>query len=137
LSADVPIVVLSGGLVPLIEATLERFLGNEIRGIEVVANEVTLREGFGSIDQDGGSWKVRFRDDTVYGHDKAQAIKQYVEDREGMEEEEKPILLFAGDGISALGAAGHSDLLFAKQGEGVCLPEPPWWWIVWIATSQR
>lgn len=126
LSADVPIVVLSGGLVPLIEATLERFIGGDMRGIQVVANEVAVREGFESVDQDGGSWRVRFRDDTTYGHDKAQAIKLYAEDRERMEKNEMPILLFAGDGISDLGAAGHSDLLFAKQGEGACSLEPPW-----------
>jgi 2-hydroxy-3-keto-5-methylthiopentenyl-1-phosphate phosphatase len=34
---------------------------------------------------------------------------------------DKSILLFAGDGISDLGAAGHIDLLFAKQGEGTKL----------------
>lgn len=94
LSADVPIVVLSGGLVPLIEATLKHFIGDEMHGIEVVANfnGVAVREGFESVDQDGGSWRVQFRDDTDYGHDKARAIKRYAEDREGMEEWKKPIL---------------------------------------------
>lgn len=117
-SANVPIVVLSGGLAPMIEATLKRFVGHETAGLEVVANSVAVREGFESVNHDGGAWRVLFRDDTVYGNDKAQAIKPYAEYCDKMDEEDKPILLFAGDGISDLAAAGQTDLLFAKQGEG-------------------
>jgi 2-hydroxy-3-keto-5-methylthiopentenyl-1-phosphate phosphatase len=117
-SVSMPIVVLSGGLIPLIEATLEQFMEHELHGIEVVANSVAVRDGFKSINEDGGAWRVQFRDNSIYGNDKAQAIKPYAAHRETMGEADKPILLFAGDGISDLGAAGHTDILFAKQGEG-------------------
>lgn len=110
--------VLSGGLTPLIEATLEKLIGNKPSDIEVVANSVIAREGYRSMNEDGGAWRVQFRDDSIYGNDKAQAIKAYVEDRETMDDAEKPIFLFAGDGISDLGAAGNTDLLFAKHGKG-------------------
>jgi 2-hydroxy-3-keto-5-methylthiopentenyl-1-phosphate phosphatase len=120
-SVSMPIVVLSGGFIPLIEAALEQFTEHELHGIEVVANSVAVRDGFKSINEHGGAWRVQFRDNSIYGNDKAQAIKPYAEHRETMDEADKPILLFAGDGISDLGAAGHTDLLFAKQGEGIKL----------------
>lgn len=41
-----------------------------------------------------------------------------------MPDEERPILLYAGDGVSDLSAAAETDLLFAKQGKGIHLPEP-------------
>jgi 2-hydroxy-3-keto-5-methylthiopentenyl-1-phosphate phosphatase len=109
-SVSMPIVVLSGGLIPLIEATLVK---HGLCGIEVVANSVAVNE-------DGGAWTVQFRDNSIYGNDKVQAIKPYVEHRRTMGEAE-PILLFAGDGISDLGVARLTDLLFAKQGEGTKL----------------
>lgn len=121
-SVGVPVVVLSGGLTTLIEDTLEKLIGHKPQDIEVVANSVVIKEGFKSINEDGGAWKVQFRDDSIYGNDKARAIKLYLEYRETMDEADKPILLFAGDGISDLGAAGHTDLLFAKHGEGTELP---------------
>ncbi|KAG7285712.1 hypothetical protein NEMBOFW57_008005 [Staphylotrichum longicolle] len=92
-SANVPIVVLSGGLAPMIEATLKHFVGHETAEIEVVANSVAVREGFASVNHDGGAWRVLFRDDTVYGNDKAQAIKPYAEYCDKMDEEDRPILL--------------------------------------------
>lgn len=116
-SVSMPIVVLSGGLKPLIETTLQHF---KLLDIEVVANSVTVRDGFKSINEDGG-WRVQFRDDSPYGNDKAEAIKPYAKYVERMGEAERPILLYAGDGISDIGAAGHTDLLFAKQGEGTKL----------------
>lgn len=117
-SVSMPIVVLSGGLMPLIEATLVEY---GLRGIEVVANSVAVRDGFESINEDGGAWRVQFRDNSIYGNDKVQAIKPYAEHRRTVGPADKPILLFAGDGISDLGVAGHVDILFAKQGEGTKL----------------
>ncbi|KAF1961743.1 phosphoserine phosphatase [Byssothecium circinans] len=114
---SIPIVILSGGLVPLIEATLKQFMEHELHGIEVVANSIAVKDGFKSVNEDGGAWRVQFRDNSIYGNDKAQAIKPYAKHRKTMAEADKPILLFAGDGISDLSAAGYTDLLFAKQGE--------------------
>jgi 2-hydroxy-3-keto-5-methylthiopentenyl-1-phosphate phosphatase len=121
-SAGIPVVVLSGGLTTLIEATLEKLIGRKPQDIEVVTNSVVTKEGFKSINEDGGAWRVQFRDDSIYGNDKARAIKLYLEHRETIDEADKPILLFAGDGISDLGAAGQTDLLFAKHGKGTELP---------------
>ena len=125
-SVGVPIVVLSGGLAPMIEAMLEHLLGREARErIEVVANDVAVRDGFESIDADGGAWRVVFRDDSDYGHDKARAIMPYVRHFEALPTDtthgghKRPVLLFAGDGVSDLSAAGQTDLLFAKRGEGM------------------
>ncbi|KAK0658065.1 HAD-like domain-containing protein [Cercophora newfieldiana] len=118
-SAGVPIVVLSGGLMPMIEAILSHVLGCGARSrIEVVANDVEVREGFESIDQDGGAWRVVYRDESEYGHDKGSAIMPYAKHFEGMKGTggSRSILLFAGDGVSDLSALEQTDLLFAKRG---------------------
>ncbi|KAI4215483.1 MAG: hypothetical protein LQ351_001952 [Letrouitia transgressa] len=120
-SVSMPIVVLSDGLTSLIKAILEHFMKQELHGIEVVANSVAVRDGFKLINENGRSWRIQFRDDSIYGNDKAQAIRPYAEHRKKTGEADKPILLFAGDGISDIGAAGHTDLLFANQGEGTKL----------------
>jgi 2-hydroxy-3-keto-5-methylthiopentenyl-1-phosphate phosphatase len=38
---------------------------------------------------------------------------------------ERPVLLYAGDGVSDLSAAAETDLLFAKQGKGIDLLQLP------------
>lgn len=121
LSVSIPIVVLSGGLTPLSRALLAREIGQELHGVEVIANSVVVREGYSSINDGEGAWRVEFRDDTDYGHDKASTIRPYAQYREGMAENQRPILLYAGDGVSDLSAAKETDLLFAKQGEGAYL----------------
>jgi hypothetical protein len=123
-SVGAPIVVLSGGLTPMIEAMLKHLLGHAaLDRIEVVANDVAVRDGFGSVDEDGGAWRVVFRDDSVYGNDKGRAIVSYARHFEGLNncnnDKKRPISLFAGDGVSDLSAAGKTDLLFAKRGEGM------------------
>lgn len=120
MSVSVPIVILSGGLTPIIQALLTKSIGHELRGIEIVANSVVVQNKFRSVDDEGGAWRVQFHDDSVFGHDKASTIRQYAKHREGMPEHEKPILLYAGDGVSDISAAKEADLLSAKQGEGMC-----------------
>ncbi|KAI4214559.1 MAG: hypothetical protein LQ351_002976 [Letrouitia transgressa] len=119
MSVSVPIVILSGGLTPIIQALLTKSIGHELRGIEIVANSVVVQNKFRSVDDEGGAWRVQFHDDSVFGHDKASTIRQYAKHREGMPEHEKPILLYAGDGVSDISAAKEADLLSAKQGEGL------------------
>ncbi len=36
---------------------------------------------------------------------------------------ERPVLFYAGDGVSDLSAARETDLLFAKAGRGMWLPQ--------------
>jgi 2-hydroxy-3-keto-5-methylthiopentenyl-1-phosphate phosphatase len=50
-----------------------------------------------------------------FGHDKSLEIKPYAALPKG----ERPILLYAGDGVSDLSAAAETDLLFAKKGKGM------------------
>ncbi|KAL9044445.1 MAG: hypothetical protein Q9214_002417, partial [Letrouitia sp. 1 TL-2023] len=116
-SVSVPIVILSGGLTQTIQALLTTSIGHELRGIEIIANSVVVRNNFRSVNDEGGAWRVQFHDDSVFGHDKASTIRPYANLREGMPEHEKPILLYAGDGVSDISAAKEADLLFAKQGE--------------------
>lgn len=49
-----------------------------------------------------------------FGHDKSLEIKPYA----ALPENERPVLLYAGDGVSDLSAASQTDLLFAKKGHG-------------------
>ncbi|KUJ23516.1 phosphoserine phosphatase [Mollisia scopiformis] len=117
ISASIPLVILSGGLTPIIRALLGRAIGHELRGVEIIANSVVVRNGFESLNDQGGAWRVQFHDENIYGHDKACAIQPYTKHREGLPKHEKSILLYAGDGVSDLSAAKETDLLFAKQGE--------------------
>jgi 2-hydroxy-3-keto-5-methylthiopentenyl-1-phosphate phosphatase len=83
----------------MIRPVLAELIGPAADEVEVVANTVVPREGFDSIDEQGGSWRIEFRDKSVYGHDKSAAIKPYANHVDGCEESDRPILHYAGDGI--------------------------------------
>lgn len=52
---NIPVVVLSGGMEPIIRALLENFLGKEeVKGLQIVSNSVDIRED--------GQWDIVFRD---------------------------------------------------------------------------
>lgn len=123
-SVSMPIVVLSGGLTPLISATLSKLVGPSAERIEVVANEVITRSAFQSTDDKGG-WSVQFRDDSKHGNDKAATIRPYAQHRNEVSDGIKSILMYAGDGVSDLSAARETDLLFAKDKQGGFLPVDP------------
>lgn len=111
---NVPIVVLSGGMRPVIGALLARLLGPDaMRGLQVVSNEVAVRPGKTSLDDLAG-WEIVFRDESGFGHDKAREIAGY----KALPEGDRPALYYAGDGVSDLSAARETDLLFAKEGRG-------------------
>lgn len=59
---NVPIVVLSSGMVPIIRALLVKLLGEELDNIQIVANQVKVREGKKSINEEGG-WEIEYHDD--------------------------------------------------------------------------
>ena len=120
-SASIPVVVLSGGLTPMIHAVLSKWIGPEAENIEVIANAVVPRAGFDSVNEEGGAWKIEYRDNSEYGHDKASSIRPYAKFVEGMEEGTKPILLYAGDGVSDISAAKQTELLFAKKEQGMSI----------------
>jgi 2,3-diketo-5-methylthio-1-phosphopentane phosphatase len=110
---NVPIVVLSSGMAPAIHALLERHLGSKPENISVISNDIRPRSGK-SINEQGG-WQISFRDNSHFGHDKSHAIKPYA----GLTGPSRPVLMYAGDGVSDLSAASETDLLFAKCGMGL------------------
>lgn len=58
---NVPIVVLSSGMVPIIHALLVKLLGHEPENIQIVANQVASRDGKDINSKCG--WQIDFHDD--------------------------------------------------------------------------
>lgn len=101
---NVPIVVVSSGMEPIIRALLAKLVGQEAaEDIQIVSNHVKINED--------GSWHIVYRDESSFGHDKSRAIRPY------KTKIERPTLLYCGDGVSDLSAARETDLLFAKKGK--------------------
>lgn len=107
LSQDIPVIVLSSGMEPIIRALLTDLVGPSAAKIEIVSNQVKKNP-----DQ---SWDIVYRDGSDFGHDKSLAIRPYAALPKG----ERPILFYCGDGVSDLSAARETDLLFAKAGQGM------------------
>ncbi|PIL30159.1 hypothetical protein GSI_07737 [Ganoderma sinense ZZ0214-1] len=100
---DVPIVIISSGMAPIIRAVLSNLIGEEDSNtIEIVSNEVEVHED--------GTWSIKYRHPTSgFGHDKSQAILPY------RALPEPPLIFFFGDGVSDMSAARHADVLFVKE----------------------
>ncbi|GIJ81803.1 hypothetical protein Asppvi_000306 [Aspergillus pseudoviridinutans] len=108
---NVPIVVLSSGMKPIISALFESLLGHKPRShLHIVSNDVESRDGK-DINTTGG-WQIKYHDDSHFGHDKSLEIKPYA----ALPVDKRPTLLYAGDGVSDLSAAAETDLLFARKG---------------------
>lgn len=104
---DIPIIVVSSGMKPIIKALLQNLVGEEsIDQIEIISNDVKVNED--------GSWEIIYRDETPFGHDKSRAIRPY---REARKDVKTQTLFYCGDGVSDLSAAKETDLLFAKRGK--------------------
>lgn len=58
---NVPVVVLSSGMVPIIRALLQHLVGPEAKDIQIVSNDVAPRDGK-SINEEGG-WQIIFHDE--------------------------------------------------------------------------
>lgn len=58
---NVPIVVLSSGMIPIISALLENLLGHKPEDLHIVANDVVSRDGK-DINSEAG-WEIQFHDD--------------------------------------------------------------------------
>ncbi|CCD25860.2 putative phosphoric monoester hydrolase NDAI_0G00840 [Naumovozyma dairenensis CBS 421] len=109
---NVPIVVVSSGMRPIIKDLLSRLLGaDSIDKIDIESNEVEVDEQ--------NQWKVIYKDETPFGHDKSITIDDYKKKFEsGLKQgETRPTYFYCGDGISDLSAAKECDLLFAKRGK--------------------
>ena len=117
----VPVIVLSSGMEPVIRALLEEFLGAEaMKDIEIIANSIKTRAPNHSFDKANG-WTIDFHDDSSFGHDKSLAIRPYADAIAKLPDNEKPTLLYAGDGVSDLSAARETDLLFAMEGRDLVI----------------
>lgn len=111
LENNIPVVVLSGGMEPIIHALLKKLIGPTADKMQVVGNFVAPREGK-SINEEGG-WQIQFRhEESGFGHDKSVELRKY----SSLPEDIRPTMFYAGDGVSDLSAARETDLLFAKQG---------------------
>jgi len=113
LTQNIPTVVVSSGMTPIIKAILRNLVGPDADKIDVVCNEVQARPGK-NINEEAG-WELIYHDDSHFGHDKSLTIRPYAE----LPKNERPTLFYAGDGVSDLSAAKETDLLFAKKGHGV------------------
>jgi 2,3-diketo-5-methylthio-1-phosphopentane phosphatase len=111
LKNNIPVVVLSSGMEPVIKALLEKLVGPDASKMQVLANNVGPRPGK-KINEEGG-WTILFRHpDSGFGHDKSIELRKYSSLPEGV----RPTMFYAGDGVSDLSAARETDLLFAKKG---------------------
>jgi len=100
---DIPVIIVSSGMAPIIRAVLSNLLGeNDAKDIDIISNDV-------EIDSDG-KWSIKYRHPTSgFGHDKSWAILPY------RDLTDPPVLFFFGDGVSDMSAAKHADVLFVKQ----------------------
>ncbi|TBU27991.1 HAD-like domain-containing protein [Dichomitus squalens] len=103
---DIPIVIISSGMAPIIRAVLSNLIGeDDSKEIEIVSNDVDIHED--------GTWSIKYRHPTSgFGHDKSQAILPY------RELSDPPLIFFFGDGVSDMSAARHADVLFVKEKPG-------------------
>lgn len=65
-SVNMPVVVLSSGMQPFIHALLQHLVGKEADDIQIISNDVRVREGKSSIDEVGG-WEITFHDESHFG----------------------------------------------------------------------
>lgn len=95
----VDLTIVSSGIAPLIERALHR---SGLARVKVLANGV-------STDADG--WTLKFRDDSLNGHDKAAAVRAAVARNE--------TVAYIGDGYSDYEAATAAQVRFAKRGRSL------------------
>ncbi|CAG89785.1 DEHA2F23826p [Debaryomyces hansenii CBS767] len=107
---NIPVIVISSGMKPIIHALLKNLVGDEaIKNIEIISNEVNVNED--------GTWNIVYKDpESSFGHDKSKSIREYLQ-RNGYSSQNMPLLFYCGDGVSDLSAAKETDLLFAKHGK--------------------
>jgi 2-hydroxy-3-keto-5-methylthiopentenyl-1-phosphate phosphatase len=95
---DVKLTIVSSGIAPLIERALKR---NGLQHLPVLANGVST---------EGNGWALRFRDDSLNGHDKAAAVR---------EASLSGKVAYVGDGYSDYEAARVAQERFAKRGRSL------------------
>ncbi|KAF2750366.1 hypothetical protein M011DRAFT_456262 [Sporormia fimetaria CBS 119925] len=111
LQNNIPVVVLSSGMEPIIKALLQTLVGPDAEKIQVLGNYVGALPGK-TVNEEGG-WEIVYRHpESGFGHDKSVELRKY----SALPEQSRPTMFYAGDGVSDLSAARETDLLFAKNG---------------------
>jgi len=101
---NIPIAILSSGLIKLIHEVLHKYLSDEeLEKIQIFANDHTISSN--------GHWKIIYRDNSELGHDKGKTIEEV------RSQDPELKIIFIGDGISDISASKHADYLFAKEGK--------------------
>ncbi|KAK7956285.1 2-3-diketo-5-methylthio-1-phosphopentane phosphatase [Apiospora aurea] len=112
---NVPVVVLSGGMKPVIRTLLAHLVGDEaVKHMQIVSSDVAPSPGHSDINEEGG-WTIAYHDESEHGHDKSLEIRPYAALKE------RPVMFYAGDGVSDLSAAKETDLLFARAGRDLVI----------------
>ncbi|CAG59885.1 uncharacterized protein GVI51_H03421 [Nakaseomyces glabratus] len=112
LENNVPVVVVSSGMKPIIKDLLTKMVGEDsIHKLDIESNEVEIK--------DNKEWRIIYKDESPFGHDKSRTINAYKKKFEAdlKDGEERPVYFYCGDGVSDLSAAKECDLLFAKRGK--------------------
>ncbi|KAG0695376.1 HAD-like domain-containing protein [Suillus ampliporus] len=91
---DIPVVIVSSGMEPIIRAVLNRHLAS-LDGIQIVSNQVKM--------YDDGHWEI-----PIPSSRESKAIAPY------RNMQPAPIIFFFGDGVSDLSAAQGATCLFVK-----------------------
>jgi HAD superfamily phosphoserine phosphatase-like hydrolase len=103
-SRNIPLVVVSSGLLPCITHILARN-SIDLSRATIKANSVDI--------VDDSKWVVQWVDDSVHGHDKAASFRQCVNWDCGSD---RCQTIFIGDGVSDIHIATACDVRFAKDG---------------------
>lgn len=112
-SQQIPIVVVSSGMKPIIEALLAKLVGKQaLENIEILSNDLKIN--------DDNTWDIIFKDDSCFGHDKSQSIRQYLADN-NYNSSNVPLMFYSGDGVSDISAAKETNLLLAKHGKDLII----------------
>jgi 2-hydroxy-3-keto-5-methylthiopentenyl-1-phosphate phosphatase len=91
LENNIPVVVLSGGMEPVIHALLEKLVGPTAEKIQVISNYVGPREGK-DINEERG-WEIIYRHpESGFGHDKSIELRKY----SSLPASERPTMFYAG-----------------------------------------
>ncbi|KAI8888677.1 hypothetical protein K501DRAFT_209963 [Backusella circina FSU 941] len=98
-----PVTIISSGIHPVLEKIMTKFLGEKAKDIDIVANNGDVKDR---------TWKIIWRDDSIYGNDKSKTL---IKARENASPD--TIFIFCGDGVSDISAANECDLLFARNGK--------------------
>lgn len=104
---NIPVVVVSSGMYIIINKLLNVLIPDvQLRNhIQIMSNETTINE-------EDGTWAIKYRDDSHFGHDKNQSIVTTL----AKYKDSKPYSFYCGDGVSDISASKSCDLLFAKKG---------------------